>query len=388
MSAASEARAARRGGADAADAPQPIAALSVRVSRRLGAFTLDLAFDAPPGVTALFGRSGAGKTSAALAIAGLLRPDAGRITLGGRAVYDAEAGLFTPPHRRRIGYVFQEGRLFPHLSVRGNLLFAGRFQGRGAAARARFDPVVELLGLAPLLERRPGALSGGEQQRVAIGRALLSDPDLLVMDEPLASLDQARKAEILPYLEALRDETGVSMLYVSHSLEEVSRLATTIVVMEEGRAIRVGPAEALLADPALFPRLGRQEAGVMLEARVAAEPPRDGLTALEAAGGRLFVARTDLVPGARLRLRVRARDVMIATVAPQGLSALNMLEAEVAAIGEEPGPIVEVGLRCGDQRLLARITRRSLKALGLSPGARCVAIIKAVALGRRDVQAP
>ncbi|MEL6980359.1 MAG: molybdenum ABC transporter ATP-binding protein [Pseudomonadota bacterium] len=378
--------------APAIEAVSATPALSFRARHRLGAFTLDLAFDAAPGVTALFGRSGAGKTTAAQALAGLLRPDHGRIALSGQVLFDSETGVFLPPHRRRIGYVFQEGRLFPHLSVRRNLLFSQRFSARRSGDAASFERIVALLGLAPLLERRPGALSGGEQQRVAIGRALLSRPALLVMDEPLASLDQARKAEILPYLEGLRDEIGLPILYVSHSLEEVSRLATTLIAMERGRAIRVGPAETLLADPSLFPLFGRREAGVMLEGRVAADPPdealRDeGLTAIETGGGLLYLARTDLAPGATLRLRVRAQDVMIASAPVEGLSALNQLQATVAAIGEGGGAMVEVALLCGDQRLLARITKRSLRRLGLSPGAPCVAILKAAALGRRDVQA-
>src|SRR5215470_10102307 len=209
--------------------------LEVDVQHRLGAFTLDAHFRSGPGLTALFGRSGAGKTSVVNAIAGLIQPHQGRIVIDGSVVLDTERGICTPTHRRRIGYVFQEDRLFPHLTVRHNLLF-GRWFAPGRERRStRFDDIVDLLGIAALLDRRPAKLSGGEKQRVAIGRALLSSPRLLLMDEPLVALDEARKAEILPYLERLRDETKVPIIYVSHSIAEVARLANRVVVMRDGK---------------------------------------------------------------------------------------------------------------------------------------------------------
>src|ERR671931_1108660 len=208
--------------------------LEVDIEHRLAEFELDIHFRSGRGLTALFGRSGAGKTSVVNAIAGLIRPQRGRIVVDGSVLVDTEKGLFAPTHRRRVGYVFQEGRLFPHLTVRHNLLFGRRF-APDTARSIGFDDVVELLGIGPLLDRRPGRLSGGEKQRVAIGRALLARPRLLLMDEPLASLDARRKDEILPYLERLRDQASVPIVYVSHSVAEVTRLATTIVLISDGR---------------------------------------------------------------------------------------------------------------------------------------------------------
>ena len=201
--------------------------LAIDIALSRPGFTLEVAFDSPGGVTALFGRSGAGKSTIAGMLAGLIRPDRGRITVDGDVLVDRSAGIFVPPHRRRIGSVFQDGRLFPHLSVRRNLLYGAWFAGRRVTGRP-LDDIVDLLGIGPLLDRRPATLSGGEKQRVAIGRALLMGPRLLVLDEPLAALDQARKDEILPYLERLRDETRLPMVYVSHSRDEVVRLADQI----------------------------------------------------------------------------------------------------------------------------------------------------------------
>src|SRR5713226_8477854 len=227
--------------------------LTVDSERRLGVFRLKAAFEAGDGVTALFGRSGAGKTSVVNAIAGILRPERGRIAIDGEPVFDSERGIDVPTPRRRIGYVFQEGRLFPHLNVRQNLRYAGLFSPE-ARHSDRFERIVELLGLAQLLERRPGNLSGGEKQRVAIGRALLSNPRLLLMDEPLASLDAHRRSEILQYIELLRDEVKVPILYVSHAVEEVVRLADTVVLMTAGEVVTAGTPEEVMGRPDL--RLG------------------------------------------------------------------------------------------------------------------------------------
>jgi molybdate transport system ATP-binding protein len=283
--------------------------LSVTLDHRFGDFALDLAFAAPAGLTALFGRSGAGKTSVVNAVAGLLRPAAGRVAVGARVLTDTEHRIFVAPHRRRIGMIFQDGRLFPHLTVRGNLRYGARFAPRGARPPA-FDDVVDMLGIAALLDRRPGALSGGEKQRVAIGRALLAAPDLILADEPLAALDAARKAEILPWFERLRDAAGVPILYVSHDAAEVARLATTVVVLEAGRVTRQGPATEVLADPAVTPA-GPREAGAVIAARVACHHA-DGLTELDAGGTALFVPRIAAAPGRVLRLRVPAGEVILA----------------------------------------------------------------------------
>lgn len=356
--------------------------LSVRFAHRFDSFALDVAFEAPPGVTALFGRSGSGKTTVVNAVAGLLRPDSGHLQLDETVLFDAERKISVPVHQRRLGYVFQEGRLFPHLSVRQNLLYGRWFAARGAGAD--FAHVVEMLGIGDLLQRQPGRLSGGEKQRVAIGRALLANPRLLLMDEPLAALDEERKAEILPYLERLRVETDVPVLYVSHSMAEVARLATTLVLMDAGRVIRSGPAAEMLSDPENVPALGVRAAGASLHAKVAAQE-EDGLTRLEASAGSLFLPRVDAPLGTRLSIRILAQDVILSRARPEGLSALNVLPVTVAAVrlGDGPGAIIQ--LKAGEDLMLARITRRSALALELEQGVECFAVIKSVAVAQSDV---
>lgn len=358
--------------------------LHIAIRHAFPTFNIDMGFAAPSGVTALFGRSGAGKTTVVNAVAGLIKPTFGRIWVDGEPLLDTDARVNVPVHRRRIGYVFQDGRLFPHLTVRQNLDFGGWFSGQ-ATSRTEFERVVELLGIAPLLNRRPGNLSGGEKQRVAVGRALLSNPRLLLMDEPLAALDEARKAEILPYLERVRDEWSVPVLYVSHSVSEVARLATTIVALADGRVVRAGPAAEVLADPDAFPLMGQQDAGAILSATVVAHDAEDELTELAISGGRLFAPRIEAPPGAHLRVRVHARDVMIATEMPMATSALNILRVTVQRISSRAGPIADVALRCGSEDLLARITRRSLGRLTLEPGKPCFAILKSIAVSQRDI---
>lgn len=349
--------------------------LSVAFRKVLPGHALDIAFEAPDGVTALYGPSGCGKTSTVNAVAGLLRPDAGQITLGGRALFGPGTDL--PPHRRRIGYVFQEARLFPHLSVARNLDYGARF-APGTAPPGNREKVIDMLGLAPLLERRPAGLSGGEKQRVAIGRALLSRPDLLVLDEPLAGLDPARKAGILPYLARLRDAGGPPMLYVSHAMDEIARLADRIVVIAEGRVTHQGPLADALADPKAAACIGAAEGGALLPATVVRHS-EDDLTLLETPAGPLWLARIDAVPGALRRLRIRAHEVMLARDAPSGLSALNMLSGRVVQLCPDRDRML-VQLRCGDAHLLAAITARSAARLALCPGAPCFAILKTVAL--------
>ena len=356
--------------------------LSVSLRHRLGSFSLEVDFRAPPGVTVLFGRSGSGKTTVVNAVAGLLRPKRGRIEVDGAVLMDSAARVMLPPHRRRIGYVFQDGRLFPHLTVRQNLLYGRWFAGRGQWAD--LGRIVELLGIGALLDRRPGGLSGGEKQRVAIGRAILSDPRLLLMDEPLAALDEARKAEILPYLERLRDEIRLPILYVSHSVAEVARLATTVVLLEAGRVVAVGPAAEVLADPGVAPVMGLREAGAMISARLAAQEG-DGLTRFETGGGLLWLPQVAAPAGAVLRLRILAQDVMLAVERPRGISALNVLAGVVEEVrmGEGPGAMVRV--RVGEEVLLARITRRSVGALDLGPGKAVFAVLKAVSVAQENV---
>lgn len=359
--------------------------LSVHVLHGFGGFSLDARFEAPPGVTVLFGRSGSGKTTLVNAVAGLLRPDRGRIVVDGVPVLDTEAGVMLPPHRRRMGYVFQDGRLFPHLSVRQNLLYGRWFAPKGPTG-AELSRIAELLGIGGLLDRRPGGLSGGEKQRVAIGRAILSNPRLLLMDEPLAALDEGRKAEILPYLERLRDELRLPILYVSHSVAEVARLATTVVLLEGGRVVAAGPASEVLADPAMAPVMGLREAGAMLSARLVGQDG-DGLTRFETGGGPLWLPQVGAAEGAVLRLRILAQDVMLAVERPRGISALNVLSGVVEEIrmGEGPGAMVRV--RVGEEVLLARITRRSVGVLDLAPGKPVFAVLKAVSVAQENVGA-
>jgi len=361
--------------------------LEVDVAHDLPGFRLEARFAAPGGLVALFGRSGAGKTTLVNILSGLIRPDRGTVRLDGTALVDRARGVFVPPHRRRIGYVFQEGRLFPHLSVRHNLTYGRWFTPR-AERHAQLDQVVELLGIGALLGRRPGGLSGGEKQRVAIGRALLADPRLLLMDEPLASLDAQRKEEILPYVERLRDELRIPIVYVSHALAEVTRLATTLVVMSGGRVEAVGPVATVMARPDLHPLTGRFEAGAVIEAEIAGAEPEYGLTVLAARAGSFRVPQLDGTVGERVRLRIRARDVTLALDRPAGVSALNILAGRVERIDSDDGPIAEVTVECGGDRILARITRRSVDELALAPGRPVHALIKTVALDRRSLGRP
>jgi len=367
--------------------------LDVDVAVRRGDFRIEAAFASDAPIVALFGRSGSGKTTLVNAIAGLVHPTRGRIVVDGVTLVDTQAGVFVPKHRRRIGYVFQEGRLFPHLSVRQNLLFGRWFaHGRpdGGSETADFDGIVDLLGIGALLARRPGGLSGGEKQRVAIGRALLAHPRLLLMDEPLAALDDARKSEILPYVERLRDEAGVPIVYVSHSIAEVARLATTVVVLDKGRVVATGPAAEVLGRfdlPAVDPE-GAD--GAVLEARVAGHGDNYGLTQLATPAGDLLVPRLDRPLGAAIRLRIRARDVMLSVGRPEAVSALNVLPGRIAAVSPSDGasPSVAVRLDCNGAALIARITRKSLDRLGLAPGQAVHAVVKSVSLDQGEPAAP
>lgn len=358
--------------------------LEVDFEHRLGAFELDVHFQAGRGLTALFGRSGAGKTSIVNAIAGLIRPEKGRIVADGSVLIDTERGIRAPVHKRRIGYIFQEGRLFPHLTVRQNLLF-GRWFAPRAEPSIQFDDVVDLLGIGSLLSRRPGRLSGGEKQRVAIGRALLANPRLLLMDEPLASLDARRKNEILPYIERLRDQANVPIVYVSHAVSEVVRLASTIVLVSDGRVRAVGPVQDIMGRAELYPMAGRFEAGAVLAARVAAHDDRWHLTELAGGFGKLTVRQLNAPVGALLRVRIRSRDVILAAASPPGISALNVLAGRVEQVVPIDNAALEVQLRLGEERLLARVTRRSGAALGLVPGRQVFALIKTIAIDRRSL---
>ncbi|MGL6211889.1 MAG: molybdenum ABC transporter ATP-binding protein [Paracoccaceae bacterium] len=355
--------------------------LHLDISLPLPDFALTLRHDfAPEGVTAIFGPSGAGKSTLLRVIAGLDRRATGRIAMGEDIWQDATR--FTTPEHRGTGYVFQDTRLFPHLTVQGNLDYAAtRAKGLGGPATA---DVIKALDLAPLLTRRTTALSGGEKQRTAIARALLTAPRILLMDEPLASLDETRKAEILPYLERLRDLGGTPILYVSHSVAEVSRLADHILVLQNGQIKRTGPATDLMSDPEAVPLFGIREAGAILPARMAAQED-DGLSRLSTSAGPLLLPRIEATIGATLRIRILAQDVILSRVRPTGLSALNILPATVTTLRMGDGPGALVQLKAGDDLLLARITGRSALALDLQPGTPVYAILKSVAVARGQI---
>ena len=366
--------------------------LTVDVRRSFPGFRLEARFTAGPGgITALFGRSGSGKTMLVDLLAGLERPDEGRIAVADEVLFDSEAGIDVPPERRRLGYVFQEDRLFPHLSVHGNLVYGMRLVPR-AERQIDYDRVVELLGIGHLLRRRPHRLSGGEKQRVAIGRALLASPRIVLMDEPLANLDAPRRAEILPFIEGLRDELNLPVVYVSHNMDEIVRLADTVVLLSDGQAVAAGPVEEVMSRLDLRPMTGRYDAGAVLAATVAGHDEEFQLTRLAFPGGVLRVSRLDLAEGTGLRVRVRARDVALALTPPKDISVLNVLAGTVAEVGGEVGPQVDVllDIGAGDGRrqtspLWARVTRRSIHDLGLTPGKRVYALIKAIAIDRHSL---
>jgi molybdate transport system ATP-binding protein len=355
--------------------------LRIDVERRTGAFELKVAFETDARVTALFGRSGAGKTSLISMIAGLACPDRGRIEVDGQVLFDSTAGVDVAAESRRIGYVFQEGRLFPHLTVRRNLLYGYELAPQGERY-VELDQIVKLLGLEDLLERRPGDLSGGEKQRVAIGRALLSSPRVLLLDEPLASLDAGRKDEILRYIELMRDEVRIPMIYVSHAVEEVVRLADWVVLMAVGKVAAAGEVEEVMGRPDLRAATGMFEGGTIIDARVRAQDIRYDLATLAFDGGTLAVTNLDALIGEPVRVRIRARDVSIALEAPRGVSIQNVLPAEVMAISEPAGGVVDVTLAVGSAVLRSRVTKRAAEQLALVPGLRVHAMIKAVSLDR------
>ncbi|MEM1344730.1 MAG: molybdenum ABC transporter ATP-binding protein [Pseudomonadota bacterium] len=356
--------------------------LDVSIAHAYPGFALDVAFRVErPGITALFGPSGAGKSSVIQAVAGLLRPEEGRIAIAGETVFDAERGVMVAPRRRRLGLVFQDARLFPHLSVAANLDYGAR-RARPRPTGPQRDEVIALLGIEALLTRRPAGLSGGERQRVALGRALLANPRLLLLDEPLAALDPARKAEILPYLERLRDQARLPILYVSHAIDEVTRLADDMLVLSKGTVAAAGPVEDIMARLDLFPLTGRFEAGAVIRATLTRHLGAERLSEATFPGGVLRIAALDAPLGTPLRLRIRARDVMLALRRPEGLSARNILAVRLAEIRPEDGPYADIRLECAGTGLLARVTKSAVAELGLRPGLELFAIIKTVSLTR------
>ncbi|MFY9943217.1 MAG: molybdenum ABC transporter ATP-binding protein [Desulfobacterales bacterium] len=358
--------------------------LDVHVIRQQGDFRVDVAFRSPDvGVTALFGRSGAGKTSVVNMVAGLVRPAQGHIVVNSRTLFDAAKGLHVPPEKRRVGYIFQDGRLFPHLSVKSNLTY-GMHLTPPAERHVALNDVVDLLGIGNLLHRRPAKLSGGEKQRVAIGRALLTSPALLLMDEPLASLDRSRKAEVMPFLSRLCSELSTPILYVSHSLEEVLNLADTMVLLDDGRVAASGPIEDLMNRPDLQRLTGADDLGTVIATTLDAHA--DGLSRLHFKGGILWVPKVDAPRGSSLRVRIGARSVAIALREPLNTSIQNIFTGKVTAITEGPGELLDVHMDIGCP-LLARITPRAMQALALTPGKPVYALVKSVAVSRGHLNA-
>lgn len=354
--------------------------LVVSVAGRNGKFPLQADFATGGGVTALFGHSGAGKTTLLKMIAGTLKPQSGHIAVGDFTLFDADKGINLPPEKRRIGYVFQEARLFPHMSVKRNLTYA-RWAGKRKASR-NLAEVVDLLGIDHLLNRAPATLSGGERQRVAIGRALLSDPALLLLDEPLSSLDHARRQEILPFIERLRDESHVPIVYVSHEIDEVARLADEIVLLSGGKVTASGEAAKI------FPLIDAQGEGegVLLEGIVSSYDEAYKLAEIDLGGATFQLSDSGLKKDMYVRLRVRARDVSLARKAPAQISIRNQLHVTITAIETDEGPNAYVALDFQGRRLGARLTRRSVDDLGLKVGDQVVALIKAVSIDRAAIR--
>jgi molybdate transport system ATP-binding protein len=359
--------------------------LEIDVRVALGDFELEVARRIEArGVTALFGPSGSGKSTLLRVLAGLETRAAGRVALGDEVWLDSARKVQVPPHRRPVGYMFQDARLFPHLSAEGNLRYAERRSATERQAVA-FADVVEALDLEPLLPRRVGGLSGGERQRVALGRTLLTQPRLLLLDEPLAALDPGRKMEILPYVEALSPRFGIPAIYVSHAVDEVALLADRTLVLARGRVAVAGPTAEILEQLDLQPLKERVGAATVIEARVTGQDLEYQLTWLDLAGQSLSVPRVEqLAAGETARLVVRARDVSLATERPRSVSIRNVLEGAVVDVREdETSAFAEVAVDLGPCRVRARITRASLHELGLEIGSRVFAMLKSISLEKQ-----
>jgi len=332
-----------------------------------------------PGLTALYGPSGAGKTTLAHAVAGLM-PAVGRIELDGDVLLDSTRGVCVPSERRRIGCVFQDARLFPHLDVTQNLLYG--YKRHHGDTYAEQDEVVSLLGLTLLLRRRPHELSGGERQRVALGRALLGQPRLLVLDEPMASIDRARRDDVLPYLERLRDRYRIPMLYVSHQYEEVLRLAARVVLIDEGKIIACDTPSALSLSPALRPLVGISGVGAVIESEITSCNRDTGLITVSLGGHPLRLQGVGDAVGTRLRLHIPANEVILATEPPHGLSVRNALPGIIETLDPEQDGFVLTTIAVGHDHLLARITQSAIDDLSLQPGRPVWALVKAASLAQ------
>tara|TARA_R110000868_G_scaffold96110_23_gene264439 strand:+ start:5133 stop:6227 length:1095 start_codon:yes stop_codon:yes gene_type:complete len=357
--------------------------LNLSLQRRVDAFAFDVALDAPSGVTGIIGPSGAGKSMLLHMIAGLARPDQGHVTFDGEALSDTATRSFLAPEQRRIGYVFQDALLFPHLSVAQNLDYGAARRTSGQSVSR--DEVIDLLGLGALLARRPHHLSGGEAQRVSIGRALLSAPRLLLMDEPLSSLDPRRRADIMPFIEALHRRLDLPILYVSHNIDEIARLADRVIVLNEGRVAASGGVADVLNQPEMQRLiLGEDSAddpAAIVEATVAAHDTAHHATSLSLGAARISLPLLPLAVGSIVRLRIHARDVAIATEPPRHISIQNIIEAHISAIAPTGSGQCDITLMVGGSHMLkARITAKAQETLGLHDGMKVWALVKSVAL--------
>lgn len=349
--------------------------LQLNFTQTLGTHCLDINESLPGrGITAIFGVSGAGKTSLINAISGLTRPEKGHITLNDRVLMDADKSVFLTPEKRRIGYVFQDARLFPHYRVRGNLKY-----GMAKSMAHQFDKLVELLGIGDLLDRLPSGLSGGEKQRVAIGRALLTAPELMLLDEPLASLDIPRKRELIPYLQRLAKEINIPMLYVSHSLEEILHLADNVLILDAGKVKAFGELEEVWGSSAMFPWLPKEQQSSVLHVTVLEHHPHYPMTALELNAQPLWVNKLDLPVGASLRIRIQSSDVSLTLQPPVQSSIRNILSARVTQCLDDSGQ-VDVQLEVGQRILWARISPWARDELAIKPGMWLYAQIKSVSI--------
>jgi molybdate transport system ATP-binding protein len=348
-------------------------------------FSIHASFKSDARIVALFGKSGSGKTTIVNAIAGLVRPDHGRIEVAGETLFDSARGIDRAIDARGVGYVFQEGLLFPHLSVKQNLLYGAARSSATSSKEIPFAQVVELLGIESLLARATPTLSGGEKQRVAIGRALLSHPRVLLMDEPLASLDTARRSEILRLIERVRDELSVRIVYVSHSIGEVSRLADDVVVLSDGKVMACGATESIFNRTDLRAHTGRYEGGALIEATVQSHDMRYFLSTFSFDGGELVAPGVDVPIGTRVRVRIRARDVSLATERPRSISMRNILQGRIQAIDDRGGAILEVRTQIGSREILARISRQAKDEMTLEVGQTVYVLIKAIAFDKRSM---
>ncbi len=361
--------------------------LAVAAAKKLGAFVLDVRFDLPtPGVAALFGRSGSGKSTVVNTIAGLLKPEVGRIVLDGSVLLDTQQQIDVPPERRRVGYVFQDARLFPHLSVAGNLRYAER--RAAGSAYVSLDTVTGLLDLGALMDRRTHQLSGGERQRVAIGRALLTQPRLLLLDEPLAALDGARREEVLPYLESLRDQLSIPMVYVTHDFEEVLRLATHLVLMESGAVVAQGELAEMSLEPHLRSLIGPDQVGAIIDGMVLGFDSASGLTKVRVGHGDLYVQSKALAVGTYLRVQLLARDVIVSTQIPGRLSVRNCLAGRVTGVQDDDLGSDLVTIDIGGAAIVARITKAATRELSLTPQMNAWALVKSVSLRGHSFPVP